>query len=92
MPGIKNLLFIRYYIEYSIKNEKIEVSYKIKPGTMNSSLGIELYKSLQLETNLPKIVDIFGKLKIDLRKIEDDTHLQRMEDLRIKRQSFEINY
>ena len=57
---------------------------------MNSSLGIELYKSLNLENNLPKIVDIFGKLKIDLRKIEDDNHIQRMNDLRIKRQSYRL--
>ena len=55
---------------------------------MNSSLGIELYKSLKLDTNLSKIVDIFGKLKIDLRKIEDDNHIKRMSDLRIKRQRF----
>ena len=76
-----------YYMDYSIEQGKIVLKYKVKKGIINTSLGIELFKSLKNNSNIKKAIDKFSSLNIDINTIEEENYIKRMNRLKIKRQN-----
>ena len=76
-----------YYVDYHLEEGKIIIPYKVKRGKINTSLGIELFKSLKLNSNIREAIDSFSSLSIDIKSIEEENYIKRMNRLKIKRQS-----
>jgi DNA mismatch repair protein MSH2 len=50
-----------YYVGYKIKNGKIKMTYKVLPGKINTSLGIDLFKALNFDKETCDLLDKFQK-------------------------------
>ena len=50
-----------YYVGYTIKNGEIKMTYKVFPGKINTSLGIELFKALNFDEETCNLLDKFQK-------------------------------
>ena len=50
-----------YYVGYKIKNGKIKMTYKVSPGKINTSLGIDLFKALNFDKDTCDLLDKFQK-------------------------------
>ena len=50
-----------YYVGYTIKNGEIKMTYKVFPGKINTSLGIELFKALNFDQETCDLLDKFQK-------------------------------
>ena len=50
-----------YYVGYKIKNGQIKMTYKVLPGKINTSLGIDLFKALNFDKETCELLDKFQK-------------------------------
>ena len=50
-----------YYVGYRIKNGQIKMTYKVLPGKINTSLGIDLFKALNFDKETCELLDKFQK-------------------------------
>ena len=50
-----------YYVGYTIKNGEIKMTYKVSPGKIITSLGIELFKALNFDQETCDLLDKFQK-------------------------------
>ena len=59
-----------YYVGYSIKNGEIKMTYKVLPGKINTSLGIELFRALNFDQETCDLLDKFQKEDEEKNKIK----------------------
>ena len=50
-----------YYVGYKIRNGQIKMTYKVLPGKINTSLGIDLFKALNFDKETCDLLDKFQK-------------------------------
>ena len=50
-----------FYVGYKIKNGQIKMTYKVLPGKINTSLGIDLFKALNFDKETCELLDKFQK-------------------------------
>ena len=50
-----------YYVGYTIKNGEIKMTYKVYPGKINTSLGIELFRALNFDQETCDLLNKFQK-------------------------------
>ena len=58
-----------YYVGYRIKNGKIKMTYKVFPGKINTSLGIDLFKALNFDKETCDLLDKFQKEQEEKDKV-----------------------
>ena len=58
-----------YYVGYKIKNGKIKMTYKVFPGKINTSLGIDLFKALNFDKETCDLLDKFQKEQEEKDKV-----------------------
>ena len=51
-----------YYVGYTIKNGEIKMTYKVFPGKINTSLGIELFRALNFDQ---ETCDLLNKFQME---------------------------
>ena len=59
-----------YYVGYKIKNGQIKMTYKVLPGKINTSLGIDLFKALNFDKDTCDLLDKFQKEQEEKDKIK----------------------
>ena len=59
-----------YYVGYKIKDGEIKMTYKVLPGKINTSLGIELFKALNFDQETCDLLDKFQKEEDEKNKIK----------------------
>ena len=59
-----------YYVGYTIKNGEIKMTYKVYPGKINTSLGIELFRALNFDQETCDLLDKFQKEQEEKDKIK----------------------
>ena len=59
-----------YYVGYSIKNGEIKMTYKVLPGKINTSLGIELFRALNFDKETCDLLNKFQKEDEEKNKIK----------------------
>ena len=59
-----------YYVGYKIKNSEIKMTYKVFPGKINTSLGIELFKALNFDQETCDLLDKFQKEEEEKNKLK----------------------
>lgn len=59
-----------YYVGYSIKSGEIKMTYKVYPGKINTSLGIELFRALNFDQETCDLLDKFQKEQEEKDKIK----------------------
>ena len=57
-----------YYVGYTIKSGEIKMTYKVFPGKINTSLGIELFKALNFDQETCDLLDKFQREQEDKDK------------------------
>ena len=59
-----------YYVGYKIRNGQIKMTYKVLPGKINTSLGIDLFKALNFDKETCDLLDKFQKEQEEKDKIK----------------------
>ena len=59
-----------YYVGYTIKNGEIKMTYKVYPGKINTSLGIELFRAINFDQETCDLLDKFQKEQEEKDKIK----------------------
>ena len=57
-----------YYVGYKIRNGQIKMTYRVSPGKINTSLGIDLFKALNFDKETCDLLDKFQKEQEDKDK------------------------